>query len=293
LLSENGFSKIYNINGGMTLVNIMNDAGFAFKDRIINPNLDYTIINAADAWQLVKNTPNLVIIDIRTPNEFASRDSLAQNNIGHLKNAINIPQTDLVGEKFDPKFPISSPILVYDLHGYNSMDVVSALRSKGYTRIYSLFQGLLGYIADYRLDERAIVASVTDPPKYKILDPEAGIALLKQYPDLVILDTRPAEEFANHAQMSHANLGHIKGAISVTSLQMLDGAAGAKPKSAPFLVYGSNTDLTATICNELVKKGYSHISLLSEGLYSLVWAVANVEDCQDGKPYLVDHEGFY
>jgi rhodanese-related sulfurtransferase len=293
LLADNGFKNVYNINGGMTLVNIQNDADFAYKDRIVSPNLDYKNITSTDARHLIKNTPNLVIIDIRTPNEFASRDTLEQNNIGHLKNAINIPQADFAGEKFDPKFPKTSPILLYDLHGYNSMDVVESLRSKGYTQFYNLFEGLEGFIRDHRLDNKSIAEIVTNPPGYKILDAESCISLLRQEPGLVILDTRPAEEFANHANMSHANLGHIDGAISVPTLQALDGAAKSKPPSTRFLVYGSGSDLAAVVCHKLSDKGFQHVNLLSPGLYGLVWSVANVEDCKDGKKFLVDHEGLY
>jgi rhodanese-related sulfurtransferase len=293
LLVENGFKNVYNINGGMTLLTTLNGNHFAYRNRIITPNLAYTNISSPDAWHLIKNTPNLVIIDIRSPDEFGSGDSSEQNNIGHLKNAINIPQGDFAGGKFDPKFPKDSPILLYDLYGYNSMDVVNSLRSKGYTRIYNLFEGLEGFISDYRLDEKAIAGSVTDPPPYKIIDPVTTIALLRQYPDLVILDTRSKDEFENHAEMGHANLGHIKGAVHVTTLQSLDTVVQNKPGSAGFLVYGSNSGFAATVCKELIKKGYRQVDLLSQGLYHLVWSVANVEDCEDGKGFLVDHEGLY
>jgi rhodanese-related sulfurtransferase len=293
LLADHGFKNVYNINGGMSLVNIQNDAHFAYKDRIVTPNLDYTNITSIDAWHLIKDKPNLVIIDIRTPNEFASRDTSEQNNIGHLKNAINIPQADFAGEKFDPKFPKNSPILLYDLNGYNSMDVVKSLRSKGYTQFYNLYDGLEGFISDHRLDKGSVAEVLTDPPGYQLLDAESCIALLAREPGLVILDTRPADEFANQAKMTHANMGHIGGAISVPTLPALDAILRDKPLSTPFLIYGSRSDLASMVCHRLSEKGFQHVNLLSSGLYDLVWSVANVEDCKDGKRFLVDHEGLY
>jgi rhodanese-related sulfurtransferase len=293
LLADSGFKHIYNINGGMSLMNAMNDTNFVFKDRLANPNLAYRNLSAIDAYHLIKTTPALVIIDIRTPAEFASRDTLAGNNIGHLKNAINIPQPDFAASDFDPKFPKDSPILLYDLSGVNSMDVVASLRAKGYHRIYNLYTGLEGYISDYRLDETAITGTVTDPPAYKIFDPRATIDLLKKHAGLVILDARPAEEFQNHAKMSHANMGHLKGAVSVPTLASLDAAIQSIPLSAPILVYGSFSDLASAIANELIGRGYKNTTLLNQGLYGLVWSVFNAENCKDGKEFLVDHEGLY
>ncbi len=293
LLADSGFKHIYNINGGMSLMNTLNDTNFVFKDRLANPNLAYRNLSAIDAYHLIRTTPVLVIIDIRTPAEFASRDTLVGNNIGHLKNAINIPQPGFAAPDFDPKFPKDSPILLYDLSGVNSMDVVASLRAKGYHRIYNLYTGLEGYISDYRLDETAITGTVTDPPAYKLFDPRATIDLLKKYPDLVVIDTRPAEEFHNHAKMAHANMGHIKGAISVPGLASLAAAIENIPQSAPVLVYGSFSDLAPSIANELAKRGYKNTTLLNQGLYGLVWSVFNAENCKDGKEFLVDHEGLY
>jgi rhodanese-related sulfurtransferase len=293
MLADSGFKHIYNINGGMSLMNTLNDTNFVFKDRLANPNLAYRNLASTDAYSLMKSTSGLVIIDIRTPAEFASRDTLAGNNIGHLKNAINIPQPNFAAADFDPEFPKDSPILLYDLGGVNSMDVVASLKAKGYHRIYNLYDGLFGYIGDHRLDKTAIAGSVTDPPAYGILDPRAGIDLLKQHPDLVVLDTRPTEEFENHAKMSHANLGRIKGAISVPVLADLDAAIQNTPRSATILIYGSFFNLDPIVANELLRRGYKNTNLLTQGLYGFVWSVFNAENCRDGKEFLVDHEGLY
>ena len=99
-------------------------------------NLPYQNIASTDAYNLIMNIPGLVIIDIRTPKEFESRDSLKQHNIGHLKNAINIPQSEFA-EKFDSYHIQKQSDTFYDQLGYNSMDVVDILRAK---------KGLPGFI---------------------------------------------------------------------------------------------------------------------------------------------------
>ncbi len=293
LLAENGFKNVYNINGGMTLVNELDDTGFPYKNKVLITNLAYKNIASTDALHLIENNPDLVIIDIRTKEEFESKDSLEQNNIGHLKNAINIPQAEFSKKITDYKIAKNSPILLCDLHGYNSMDVVDILRANGFTRIYNLFEGLEAFICDHRLNRVLVNQLFSDPPAYQMVDPGSSIDLLTQRSDLVIIDTRPAEEFENKAAMSHLNLGHIKGAIHISSPDSVKIFVGQKDKSTAFLIYGSGSDMGAIVSRELVKEGYQNVNFLCQGLYHFVWSTANIEDCKAGKEFLTDHEGLY
>ena len=292
-LAENGFKKVYNINGGMTLLNESDNHDFPYKDKVLTTNLAYKNIDSKDAFHLIKNTPGLVIIDIRSPAEFASRDTLQQNNIGHLKNALNFPQA-VFAEKLDSgHIPANSPVLLYDLNGYNSMDVVDILKAKGFTSIYNLFEGLEGFMSDHRLNHEQMNELIAEAPPYQLIDPETCIDLLEKNPNRVIIDTRPSDEFNNKASMGHANLGRMKGAIHLSSPDSLENIILQKDRSTLFLVYGSGSDSGAIICRELTKKGFLHVYLLSQGLYHFVWSTANIENCKAGKEFLINHEGLY
>ncbi|HLA59679.1 MAG TPA: rhodanese-like domain-containing protein [Puia sp.] len=292
-LAENGFKKVYNINGGMTQLNELDNHDFPFKDKVLTTHLAYKNIDSKDAFHLIKNTPGLVIVDIRTPAEFASGDTLQQNNIGHLKNALNFPQAVFAEKLNASHIPANSPVLLYDLNGYNSMDVVDLLKAKGFTSIYNLFEGLEGFISDHRLNHEQIKELVADAPPYHLVDPVTCIDLLEKHPDMVIIDTRPADEFNNKASMGHANLGRMKGAILLSSPDSLENIILQKNRSALFLVYGAGSDAGTIVCRELIKKGFLHVYLLSQGLYHFVWSTANVENCKAGKEFLTNHEGLY
>ncbi|HET7001937.1 MAG TPA: rhodanese-like domain-containing protein, partial [Puia sp.] len=166
-LAENGFKKVYNINGGMTLLNESDSRDFPYKDKVLTTSLAYKNIDSKDAYHLIKNTPGLVIIDIRNPAEFASGDTWQQNNIGHLKNALNFPQSVFAEKLISAQIPANSPVLLYDRNGYNSMDVVDILKAKGFTSIYNLFDGLEGFMSDHRLTHEQIKELVTDAPPYQ------------------------------------------------------------------------------------------------------------------------------
>ena len=292
LLAENGFKEVYNINGGMTRLNEMDATLFPYKKKYMVTSLNYINIASTEAYHLIKDTANIVIIDIRTVQEFASRDSLQGNNIGHLKNAINIPQAEFAAKLDSYKIPKNSVVITCDLKGINSMDVIDILRTKGYTRIYNLFGGLKFFVSDHELNKSQIEELWVDAPPYRMLDPAASIYLLQQ-PNLVILDTRPAEEFNNKSRLSYRNLGHIRGAVHVGSLDSLRMIVPAKDKSTEFLVYGSTTDMDALVSLELIKMGYRKVNYLSQGFYDFVWSTANVEECKAGREFLVDHEGLY
>jgi rhodanese-related sulfurtransferase len=292
LLAENGFKKVYNINGGMSVVNESSNKAFTNKSKVLVTNTFYKNIASADAIDLITNTPDLVIIDIRTRKEFDSKDTVLQNNIGRLKKAINIPQ-DIFAVKFD-SYNISKnkPILLYDLYGHNSMDVVDILRGKGFTRIYNLFEGLAYLISDHQLNKTLRDRLFADDPAYQMLDPKACIDLLASHPKTIVLDARTDEEFENKSKVSYLNLGRIKGAVHISSPESVEILAG-KDKSATILVYGSNSDLGRIVSDELVKKGYNNVNFLSQGLYRFVWSTMNIENCKAGKEFLTDHEGLY
>jgi len=294
LLGENGFQKVYNINGGMSLINEIDPGRFPYKNKVLESNTAYQNIAPAEVIGLIKNEPGLVIIDIRTEPEFNSRDTAVQNNIGRFKKAINIPQ-NVFAEKFDSyKIPNSSPVLLYDLHGYNSMDVVNILRDRGFTKIYNLFEGLEAFIADHTISSELRGGLLTGMHPYPLIDAESAIDLLKQHPNTIVIDTRPSEEFNNKSLMTYRNMGRIKDAINIYSIELLNNFMDHNDKSALILVYSGQSDtLGIRICDALTKNGFQHVNFLNLGLYHFVWAMANIEDCKEGRSFLVDHEGLY
>jgi rhodanese-related sulfurtransferase len=171
--------------------------------------------------------------------------------------------------------------------------VVDILKAKGFTGIYNLFEGLEGFMSDHRLNREQMNELIANAPPYQLVDPEACIDLLENHPDAVILDTRPEDEFNNKAGMSHANLGRMKGALHLSTPDSLENITLQKDRSTIFLVYGGGSDSGAIVCRELIKKGFLHVYLLSQGLYHFVWSTANNENCKAGKEFLTNHEGLY
>jgi thioredoxin 1 len=81
----------------------------------------------------VKQNPSLVLLDVRSPEEFAE---------GHLNHAKNI---DWNGDSFEKSTSLlakSKPVYVYCLSGGRSATAAKALRAKGFKEVYELQGGI-------------------------------------------------------------------------------------------------------------------------------------------------------
>ena len=95
---------------------------------------DFEKMAPKDFAEKIKSTDNPNILDVRTPEEFASE---------HLDNATNI---DWNGEDFDKKATIydkSKPVFVYCLSGGRSKKAASKLKELGFETVYELEGGIL------------------------------------------------------------------------------------------------------------------------------------------------------
>ena len=97
--------------------------------------LGYKTISVSDASTMIQSSPNLLVVDVRTPQEYAQ---------GHLKGAINIPLSDLplrIGGLVRNR-----PILVYCQTGYRSAQASAILVKAGFTQVYNMDGGMTAWI---------------------------------------------------------------------------------------------------------------------------------------------------
>lgn len=85
--------------------------------------------------QFAESGAEHLLIDVRTPEEFAS---------GHIEGAVNIPVDALAGRLSE--VPAGQPIVVYCRTGNRSATASQILADAGYTDIYDL-GGLQGWIS--------------------------------------------------------------------------------------------------------------------------------------------------
>jgi phage shock protein E len=84
---------------------------------------------------------SLLVLDVRTPEEFAE---------GHLPGAINIPHTELAGRIGELSAARSQDIVVYCRSGKRSLQAIDTLEDAGYTRLLHLKDGFLRWSEEDR-----------------------------------------------------------------------------------------------------------------------------------------------
>lgn len=95
-------------------------------------------LSAEDFNSKINTTTNAIILDVRTPEEFAK---------GHLLNAININWNDANSEAELKKLDVSKTYFVYCLSGGRSSDAAEFLRVNGFKDVYELNGGILKWRA--------------------------------------------------------------------------------------------------------------------------------------------------
>lgn len=86
----------------LTLICLMLFMGYAASSLAKSETSALTNITPQEALTYIEQTPNVFILDVRTPGEFAQK---------HLPNAVNIPVEELKGRLAE--VPEDRPVVVY------------------------------------------------------------------------------------------------------------------------------------------------------------------------------------
>ena len=132
-------------------------------------------------------------------------------------------------------------------------------------------------------------AYVSDVP-YGIINPVELAKFLEANKDIVFLDVRTADEFANKHKNSWQNIGHLDKAVNIPAADL--GSQWNRieaDKAKPVIVYGfsSNTAVYESAA-ALVKNGFQHVLVLQGGLFSVGWTAANIKGCSSLASLRVD-----
>lgn len=113
-----------------------------FQETIINVKAQgYIDINVNQAYDMIQNKtayPNLVILDVRSQEEYNSE---------HICNAILIPHDELESRIDDLNPYKNSEIIVYCRSGGRSQVASGILVSYNFTKVYNMGGGIIAWIA--------------------------------------------------------------------------------------------------------------------------------------------------
>ena len=96
----------------------------------------FTTITLQDFDNLKKNTPNLVILDVRTPDEIKQ---------GKIEGALELDYMQISFDKDVLKLDKSKTIVVYCATGYRSNEAMDVMKNAGFREVYDLKGGIVAW----------------------------------------------------------------------------------------------------------------------------------------------------
>ena len=101
-------------------------------------DLTYNKINASDAREMINEDSDIIILDVRTEEEY---------NSGHIEGAVLLPNNEIEEKAEELLRDKSANILVYCRSGNRSASASQDLIKLGYTNVYD-FGGILDWPYD-------------------------------------------------------------------------------------------------------------------------------------------------
>lgn len=228
-------------------------------------NTNYKAIYFKEACDLIARTPGLVLLDVRSPGEYADTSQFIGSRIGRLKGAINV-SVDSVQKHYNDLLPYKNrTILVYCSHSFRSRRVSKFLADSGFTKVYSLNGGMTEIDREPDATFPCKTSLYTTSVPYKLMGPEDAATFIRN-PNNVVIDVRAATGFNGTDSVQANNIGRIKGSINVPKTNFDQSIPSLeKYKDKPILVYDLDVSDAMTAASKLKAAGFGNVAVLFDG----------------------------
>lgn len=287
MLRTLGYTNVLNLSGGiggwqsagLPLEGVPEEAGEeeaaaeefsieqALADTIAAMPASFNAVRANDLAAQLEANPDLPLIDVRTPEEYAE---------GHYEGAINIPLTELT-DHLDALPAQDAEFVIYCGSAHRSAMAVFLLNLLGYSNVSSMLGGFkAGADAGIPTSTEPVEAEAGEAPEidadlfaavdayvkaipggyYTISADDLNVALVEEPP--VLIDVRTSAE---------VDQGMIEGALHIELRNLLaDPDALPEDLSAPIVVYSGENHRGAMAMIALQLLGYEDVRTLAGGL---------------------------
>ena len=287
LLADSGFTKLYNINGGLTDFYNQGIESNPCQGLEIVTTVPYKILSSKELNANIKQGKSYHIVDLRSDSIFRGISIEKTKAEGHFNDAMNMPV-----EKLSTTSAIAipaKPILLVDEYGDESPDAAKLLYEKGYKDVSVLFDGMDGWV-DYATNTSdKIVVKWTRNISYTLLPADDFNKMIASKKEFTLIDVRTKDEFNNASKNYWQNIGQIKGAINIPFAELKTNNSLPQSKDAIIILYGFNAQPEIfEAAKWLHDQGYKNVSILQGGIWSLRWTSHNIKGKADLNNLLVN-----
>lgn len=279
MLSDSGFTNVNNVNGGITSFHYLSVLNLPCVKDLYETKNNFAFISPGDLCKKLNNNNTAVyLLDVRSDSAFKhiSLDD-KENAMGIFKGAVNVSLEVIKNGSI--VIPVGKEIIITDIYGHDAEAAAKLLVEKGYKNISVLTEGIDRWIS---MHETAA------PCRNKIYQPSSAYYLLtnfefadwtKKYKPYKLVDIRTTEEFNNQHKDKYRNIGKIKTAVNIPAADMeIRSNELSSYKNEPIVLYGFGGGPEAfTAASILVKKGFTKINVLYDGIFSVRWTAGNVK----------------
>jgi rhodanese-related sulfurtransferase len=229
-------------------------------------NVLYKTVYTQDICKELNSHPGYLLIDVRTPGEYADTASRGLN-IGRFRNAVNMEVSELgkhIGEILAYK---DKPVFVYCSHSQRSRKASKLLADSGFTQVFNINGGMTGVRELPLAGNDCIYDKLETNTVYNIISASDLCSKISKAPkNIFLLDVRNDSAFDHISLDAKINaFGYFKNSTHI-ALADLENNLSKIPAGKEIIVidlFGRDAVKAA----ELLKHhNYSNVSILPEGL---------------------------
>ena len=248
-----------------------------------NDNVLYKTVDPADLCATLEKNKGYVLLDVRSPGEFADTSMSPSYNLGHLKGARNIDVGELGKRLSEIKEYRDKPVFVYCSHSQRSRRANKLLADSGFTNLFNINGGMTAIHYTDAKEKGCLKSMVETSNPYMIISANELCEKQSQKDNEVfVLDVRPDSAFRHISLNAKENaLGVIKGSVNIP-LADLKGRLSVIPMGRGEIVvtdiYGDEAAKAAVL---LKQNGYNKVSILIEGVDRILYTDVRNLPCRD------------
>ena len=256
-------------------------ASITVKSQFKNDNVLYKTVDPADLCATLEKNKGYILLDVRSPGEYADTSRSASLNLGHLKDARNIEIGQLGKRLSEIKEYKDQPVFVYCSHSQRSRRAGKMLADSGFTNIFNINGGMTAVHYTDAKEKGCLKDLVQTSVNYSIISFNDLCGLMgKENPPMVI-DVRSDSAFRHISTDAKVNaVGTIKGSVNIP-LALIAVSQAIIPHGRDIVVVDIFGDEASKAAVFLKQNDYKNVSVLIEGVDRLLYTDKKNSVCRD------------